>query len=87
MKILRITAKRAGFRRAGIAHPDHAVDHPVDALTPAQIAALRAEPVLVVHEIDIAPAAPAQEPPADPAAAKAPRNTSAGPRPAGPAGG
>ena len=52
MKILRIIAKKPGFRRAGLAHPDHAVDHPASAFTPEEVAALLAEPMLVVQELD-----------------------------------
>lgn len=50
---LRITARHAGFRRAGMEHPDKPVDHPLDSLTKAQIAALKAEPGLVVQEVEI----------------------------------
>lgn len=53
MKILRIIAKKPGFRRAGLAHPDHAVDHPVDAFTLEEVAALLSEPMLVVQELDV----------------------------------
>lgn len=51
-KFLRIVARREGFRRAGIAHPGHPVDHPIDRFTPEQIEQLRAEPMLVVVEVD-----------------------------------
>lgn len=51
IRALRITARRDGFRRAGIAHPASAVEHPLDTLTTAQIAALRAEPMLIVEDI------------------------------------
>ena len=53
MRILRITSKRNGFRRAGIAHPAHAVDHPADRFDEEQIAALLAEPMLVVEQVEI----------------------------------
>lgn len=53
MKILRIIAKKPGFRRAGLAHPDHAVDHPVDAFTPEEVEAMKSEPMLVVQELDV----------------------------------
>lgn len=53
MKILRIIAKKPGFRRAGMAHPDHAVDHRLDAFTPDEVKALLAEPMLVVQELDV----------------------------------
>ncbi|MEO0036230.1 MAG: Mu-like prophage FluMu N-terminal domain [Pseudomonadota bacterium] len=51
IRALRITARRDGFRRAGIAHPAGAVEHPLDTLTTAQIAALRAESMLIVEDI------------------------------------
>ncbi|HCT7706611.1 TPA: hypothetical protein OT801_000605 [Morganella morganii] len=43
-----ITAKVNGFRRCGIAHPDTATTYPDDHFTKAQLAELRAEPMLVV---------------------------------------
>jgi len=59
MKIIRITAKpAAGFRRCGKHHPAVAVDHPADTFNARQIAQLKAEPQLVVLEIDV-PNAPA----------------------------
>ena len=51
-KILRISARREGFRRAGIAHTVAPADHPLDTLTAKQIAALKAEPMLLVVELD-----------------------------------
>lgn len=51
-KVLRITAKRDGFRRAGIAHPAQPTDHPLDSLSDDQVEALKAEPMLVVEEIE-----------------------------------
>lgn len=61
MKGLRITAKVANFRRAGLAHPDYPVDYPATRFTAAQIAALKAERMLVVQDIDL-PDAPAEQP-------------------------
>lgn len=52
-KGLRITAKRDGFRRAGIAHPGTPVDHLASKFTEAQIKALKNEPMLVVEEIQV----------------------------------
>lgn len=46
---VRITAKVAGFRRAGMAHPAEPVDHEAGTFTEAQLAALQAEPMLVVE--------------------------------------
>jgi hypothetical protein len=50
--MLRITARTNGFRRAGVAHAATPTDWPADAFTPEQIAALLAEPNLVVTPID-----------------------------------
>lgn len=52
---LRITAKLAGFRRAGIAHSSSAVDHPISNFTEKEIAALKGEPNLVVVEVELEP--------------------------------
>ena len=49
--MLRIIAKRAGFRRSGRAHPDTPVDHPAGTFSAAEIAALKAEPMLVVIDM------------------------------------
>lgn len=43
-----ITSKRAGFRRAGIAHPAAATEYPDGFFSEEQLAALRAEPMLQV---------------------------------------
>ncbi len=48
---VRITARVAGFRRAGMAHPAEPVDHEPETFTEAQIAELQAEPMLVVEVI------------------------------------
>ena len=48
--MIRITAKRDGFRRAGMAH-DGTKDWPDGTFAPEQLAALKAEPMLVVEEI------------------------------------
>lgn len=45
---VRITTKRAGFRRAGMAHADTPVIHPPGTFTVEQIKALTAEPMLLV---------------------------------------
>ncbi|WP_029009390.1 HI1506-related protein [Azospirillum halopraeferens] len=49
---LRIVAKRDGFRRAGLAHPDRPVFHRRADLTDEQVAALMDEPMLIVDEMD-----------------------------------
>lgn len=43
-----ITAKRNGFYRCGIAHSDQTTAYPDDHFTPEQLAALEAEPMLIV---------------------------------------
>lgn len=60
---LRITARRDGFRRAGIDHPATPVDHPLTRFSKAQIAQLKNEPALVVVEVEIdEPDAPETKP-------------------------
>jgi hypothetical protein len=56
--IVRITAKRAGFRRCGIAHPAQPVDHPADRFTAAELERLQAEPMLKVVVLDGEPGQP-----------------------------
>ena len=48
--MLRVTAKRDGFRRAGRAWSG-TTEVPVSELTEDQVAALKAEPMLVVEEV------------------------------------
>ncbi|SMF86151.1 hypothetical protein SAMN06265365_1851, partial [Tistlia consotensis] len=40
MNSVRITARPPGFRRAGLAHPAEAVEHPAERFTPEQLAQL-----------------------------------------------
>jgi len=49
---IRITAKRAGFRRSGIAHPAVATDYPDERFSAEELERLQAEPMLVVEVID-----------------------------------
>lgn len=49
---LRITARRDGFRRAGMAHAASPVTHAIRTFTAEQLAALKAEPMLVVEEVE-----------------------------------
>ena len=51
-QLIRITARRDGFRRAGVAHPAKPVDHPIDRFTDTQLAALKADPMLDVRIVD-----------------------------------
>ena len=50
VNVLQVTAKRAGFRRAGLAFGSETQTIPVDTLKKEQAAALKAEPMLVVVE-------------------------------------
>jgi hypothetical protein len=52
-KIIRITSKVPGFRRAGKSHPGHPVDYPAAAIPDHVLAALKAEPNLIVQELDL----------------------------------
>lgn len=51
-KIVIITAKRNGYRRCGMAHPDHAVEYPASKFTAAELKILKADSGLVVQEAD-----------------------------------
>lgn len=55
--MIKINSKRAGFRRCGIAHPKDSVMYPDGRFTAAELAILKAEPMLVVVEI-VKPAPP-----------------------------
>ncbi len=61
--MIRITAKKDGFRRAGVSHAGTR-DYPDGCFTPEELAALKAEPMLVIEEIPSAgeAKAPAPEP-------------------------
>lgn len=50
--IVRITARRAGFRRCGIAHPAQPVDHPAERFSTDELQRLQAEPLLEVELLD-----------------------------------
>lgn len=47
--VVRISAKREGFRRAGMAHSKAATEHPLSRFTPDQVEELLAEPNLMVE--------------------------------------
>lgn len=55
-KVLRITSKRAGFMRAGVAHPAEPTDYALGFFNQDQLAALRGEPMLTVEEVEAAEA-------------------------------
>jgi len=50
--MIRIIAKKDGFRRCGIAHSKEATEYPADHFTAEQLKALKAEPMLVVSEVE-----------------------------------
>jgi len=50
--MIRITAKKDGFRRCGIAHPAAPAEYPNDRFSGKELAQLKAEPQLVVEELD-----------------------------------
>lgn len=47
--MIKITSKQDGFRRAGMAHTVTPKEYPNDKFTKEQLAALKAEPMLVVE--------------------------------------
>lgn len=49
--MIRITAKKDGFRRCGVAHTKSATDHPDSRFTAEQLKTLQAEPMLVVQQL------------------------------------
>lgn len=52
--LVRITARPAkGFRRAGLHHPARPVEHPAERFSAEQLAALQAEPQLLVELVQI----------------------------------
>lgn len=61
IKALRVTARRDSFRRIGRKFTAEPVDIPLSELKNTEVAALRADKLLVVHEVDIdAPAESAE---------------------------
>ena len=60
---IRITARRDGFRRAGLVHSRQPADHPIGSLTQTQIDQIEADPALELEIVDLAEAvaAPADE--------------------------
>ena len=59
-KIIRIAARRDGFRRAGIAHPAASTDYPAERFTDAQLKQLLDEPQLIVTVLDAPEEKPAE---------------------------
>lgn len=56
--MIRITSKIDGFRRAGVAHPAAPTEYPDDKFNKEQLAALKAEPMLIVELVPEAPKEP-----------------------------
>ncbi|HWO99198.1 MAG TPA: HI1506-related protein [Methylococcus sp.] len=54
--MIRITSKRHGFRRCGVAHPAAPTEYPDDRFTEEELARLQAEPMLTVEVFQDAPA-------------------------------
>lgn len=50
--MVRIIAKQDGFRRAGMAHTKEPKDYPDNKFTREQLAALKAEPMLLVEVVE-----------------------------------
>ncbi len=53
---IRITSRKGGFRRCKVEHPATPTVYPDDRFTPQELAALKAEPMLIVEEITDGPA-------------------------------
>jgi len=53
--MIEITARSDGFRRAGMAHSSTTKKYPDDFFTPEQLVQLKAEPMLVVVEVEDEP--------------------------------
>ena len=58
MQIIRIAARKDGFRRCGLAHSASPTDYPSDRFSSEVLDQLKAEPMLVVQELDRSDAAP-----------------------------
>ena len=52
-KVLRITAKKHGFRRCGVAHSATPTDYDLVRFSKEQLEQLKAEDMLIVHEVDM----------------------------------
>ena len=49
--MIRITAKKNGFRRCGVAHSDNPTDYPDDHFSEEELALLKAEQMLLVEVV------------------------------------
>ena len=61
--MIRIASQREGFRRCGIAHSVTPVEYPDDRWSDAELAQLRADPMLAVDVVITPPATPPPLPP------------------------
>ena len=61
--MIRITSKKDGFRRCGVAHPGKPTEHPDDRFTKKELERLKDEPMLFVEVIKEKKAPPAKSPP------------------------
>ena len=59
--MIKITSKKEGFRRCGIAHPAKATEYENNKFTKTQLAALKKEPMLVVEIIKDKPEKPGKD--------------------------
>ena len=57
MSMIRITSKRDGFRRCGVAHPATPTEYPKERFTEEELGTLLAEPMLTVETISPEPSA------------------------------
>jgi hypothetical protein len=53
--MIKIKSKKAGFRRCGVVHPAEFVEYPDGRFSKAEIAALRADPMLIVETVEVPP--------------------------------
>lgn len=60
---IRITAKKDGFRRCGVAHPVQPTEHPDDKFNKQELEILQKEPMLVVEILAGAEKAKSDKPP------------------------
>ena len=68
-----IASKRDGFRRAGVEHSSTPTLYADDRFTDEQLAALEAEPMLVVHHVEDEPEGVKEPETPEPEAPKAPK--------------
>ena len=62
MKLVKITSKKQGFRRCGIAHSTTPTTYPLERFVGRQLEALRSDPMLDVEIVDVPDEEPVEEP-------------------------